>query len=67
VLEDAQARAEFSDGKSHLDMTVKDDIVRDIEARCVHHNEEEMAMRIYLMPDEELFMIISERSDPFGK
>ncbi|MBI0584093.1 MAG: formylmethanofuran dehydrogenase subunit E family protein [Methanomassiliicoccus sp.] len=67
VLEDGQARAEFSDGKGHLDMIVLQDIIDDIGARCDHHNEEEMAMGLYSQPDERLFIITSGRSAPFGR
>lgn len=67
VLENATPRVEFSDGHGHLDLTVRPDVVKDIEGRCDHHNEESMAMQLYSMPDEELFTITSGRSAPFGK
>jgi formylmethanofuran dehydrogenase subunit E len=67
LLEDAQARAEFSDGKGHLDLTVRPGIVNDIATRCDHHNEEEMAMHLFSLSDGDLFEITSGRSAPFGR
>jgi hypothetical protein len=67
LLEDAQARAEFSDGKGHLDLTVRDGIVNDIATRCDHHNEEEMALHLFSLSDMDLFEITSGRSAPFGR
>ena len=57
----------FSDGAAHLEMTALMEVVDDINARCDHHNEEEMAMRIYSMKDEELWTVRSESSAPFGR
>jgi hypothetical protein len=67
VLEDAEARVEFSDGKDHLELTARPDIVGDINSRCDHHNEEEMAMRLYSMSDDELWTVRSGSSAPFGR
>ena len=67
VLEDAEARVEFSDGAAHLEMTALMEVVDDINARCDHHNEEEMAMRFYSLSDDDLFVVTSDRSAPFGR
>jgi hypothetical protein len=67
VLEDAEARVEFSDGSEHLEMTALPEVVNDISSRCDHHNEEEMAMQLYSMSDEELWTVRSGSSAPFGR
>ncbi len=67
VLEDREARAEFSDGTGHMDIRARPELIADISARCDHHNEEEMAMRFYSLTDEELFTVTSDRSAPFGR
>jgi formylmethanofuran dehydrogenase subunit E len=67
VLEDAEARVEFSDGVGHLELTARPEVVNDINTRCSHHNEEEMAMRLYAMSDDELWTVRSGSSAPFGR
>ena len=67
LLEDRQAWSEFSDGTGHLDIRVRPELIGDISARCDHHNEEEMAMHFYSLPDDELFVVTSDRSAPFGR
>jgi len=67
VLEDAEARVEFSDGFEHIEMAARPEVVDDITSRCTHHNEEEMAMRLYSMSDEELWTVRSGSSAPFGR
>lgn len=67
VLEDAEAMVEFSDGSDHLELTARPEVVSDINARCDHHNEEEMAMRLYSMSDDELWTVRSGSSAPFGR
>ncbi|MDW5563651.1 MAG: formylmethanofuran dehydrogenase subunit E family protein [Methanomassiliicoccus sp.] len=68
VLEEGEARVEFSDGKTgHLEMTARSEVVAEINTRCDHHNEEEMAMRLYSMRDDELWTVTSGSSTPFGR
>jgi formylmethanofuran dehydrogenase subunit E len=67
LLEDGQARAEFSDGAGHLDILVRPELISDISSRCDHHNEEDLAMHFFTLSDDELFIITSDRSTPFGR
>lgn len=67
MLEHSEARVEFSDGKEHLELTARPEVVDDINTRCDHHNEEEMAMRLYSMRDDELWTVRAGSSAPFGR
>ncbi len=67
VLENGEARVEFSDGRSHLEVSALPEVRVEVDGRCTHANEEEMALRLYHASEDELFTIIEGRSVPFGK
>lgn len=67
VMEDGEARVEFSDGRSHLEFATLPEVRAEVDAKCTHANEEEMALRLYLARDDELFLITEGRSAPFGR
>jgi formylmethanofuran dehydrogenase subunit E len=67
VMEDGEARVEFSDGHTHLEFVTLPEIRTEVDTKCTHANEEEMALRLYQARDEELFLITAGRSAPFGR
>jgi formylmethanofuran dehydrogenase subunit E len=67
VMEDGEARVEFSDGHVHLELVTLPEVRAEVDAKCTHANEEEMALQFYLAPDVELFHITEGRSAPFGR
>lgn len=67
VREDDDARVEFSDGSSHLEVSTLPSVREGIDGKCTHDNEETMAMELYTAPAERLFLITEGRSAPFGR
>lgn len=67
VKEDDEARVEFSDGRSHLELATLPKVRAEVDGTCTHANEEEMALRLYEAREDELFTIIEGRSAPFGR
>lgn len=62
IRDDNQAMGMFYDERSILEIRLKDDWRRRIEAETTNENEEEMAMQVFEAKDEDLFRITKAES-----
>lgn len=62
IRDDNQAMGMFYDERSILEIRLKDNWRRRIEAETTNENEEEMAMQVFEAKDEDLFRITKAES-----
>ncbi len=67
LLEEGKAAASFSDGRKSIEMELKGEVRRDIDARTTKENEEAISMDLFEAPLESLIVVTAGKKDPFGR
>jgi len=65
LREDGLPMAEFSDGSSHLELRLREEVRERIGRECAHATEEALSLELYLAPVGDVLVVTEGSSAPF--